>query len=35
MAEGGREEGDEGWSDGGRVQHQQPGCFTFTLRKIT
>ena len=25
----------EGGSDGGRVQDQQRGCFTFTLREIT
>ena len=25
----------EGGSGGGRVQHQQLGCFTFTLREIT
>ena len=32
-----REEGSdgEGGSDGGMVQHQQRGCFTFTLREIT
>ena len=25
----------EGGSDGGRVQHQQRGRFTFTMREIT
>ena len=35
----GRDEGrkgvGEGGSDGGRVKHQERGCFTFTLREIT